>query len=300
VNTGLRGILSVFAAAAAWGMSGIFVTNIIDASQCSSVSLAFWRDLTTFALLFILLLPSFFRQGVSVQVRDLPCLMGMGGFLGLFHIFYNKSVMLNGASITTVDQAAMPAVVSLAAWYLWKESLDFEKIVAMVLIFAGTVMASGLHSFDFGKTDTSGLLAGFCVPVLYAGWTLCGKSMVNRYGPNFCLMVAFGTAAFLLFFFQPFTAQPVHMSLRTMMLFSGLILFSTIGAFTLYMIGLQHIQAGVAGILAMSEIIFAGVYARFLLGEHLDLIQICGAGLVITGVIGLSYCQTKNKNILLK
>ncbi len=295
MNTGFTGILSVFAAAAAWGMSGIFVTNIIDASQCSSVSLAFWRDLASFVLLFILFLPSLFRQTLDIRMQDLPCLMGMGGFLGLFHIFYNKSVMLNGASITTVDQAAMPAVVSLAAWYLWKESLDFEKIAAMVLIFAGTVMASGLHSFDFGKADASGLMAGFCVPVLYAGWTLCGKTMVNRYGPNFCLMIAFGTAAFLLFFLQPFTAQPVHISLRTIMLFSGLIVFSTIGAFTLYMVGLQYIQAGVAGILAMSEIIFAGVYARFLLGEHLDMIQICGAGLVITGVVGLSYFQAKKQ-----
>ena len=289
----LSGIIAVFAAAATWGMSGIFVTVIIDTSGCSSVALAFWRDLTTFLILFLYLAVKSPSKLLSVHKNDIPWLLCMGGFLGGFHIFYNESVMMNGAAVTTVEQAAMPAVVTFAAWRLWGEGLDKGKLIAMGIIFVGTAMASGVKLFDLEKTNIEGLTFGFLVPLFYAGWTLCGKNSVCRYGAVTCLMIAFGTAAFLLLFLQPFAVQPELVNFKIIMTFSGLIMVSTVGAFTLFMVGLKTVQAGVASILAMSEILFAGVYAWFLLGERLTSVQILGALLVITGVSGLSYYKSK-------
>ena len=181
MNHNLFGIIVVFAAAAAWGMSGIFVTLIIDSSGCSSVALAFWRDFTTFCVLLLYTLVTAPHR-LTIQKKDILWFLAMGCCLGGFHIFYNKSVMMNGAAVTTVQQAAMPAVVTIAAWYLWKEALTREKIVAMVIIFSGTVMASGLNLFTLERINVTGLMVGFIVPFFYAGWTLCGKNIVNRYG----------------------------------------------------------------------------------------------------------------------
>jgi drug/metabolite transporter (DMT)-like permease len=54
------------------------------------------------------------------------------------------------------------------------------------------------------------------------------------------------------------------------------------------MIGLTFIQASVASIVVMSEIMFAGIYARIFLDERLTPLQITGAVCVISGVIWLS------------
>jgi drug/metabolite transporter (DMT)-like permease len=56
----------------------------------------------------------------------------------------------------------------------------------------------------------------------------------------------------------------------------------------MYLQGMKYIQAGIASILVMSEILFAGVYAWFLLGERLKLVQMLGALFVMAGVVWLS------------
>ena len=287
INGSVIGAALVVTAAAAWGMSGIFVTIILENSEGTSVSLAFWRDLAAFITLFLFTILTNPRN-LKIEKNDLPWLIAMGFFLGGFHIFYNKSIMLNGAAVTTVLQAAMPAVVAIAAFYLWKEELTREKIGSMIIIFAGTAMASGVNVFSLEQTNKAGLIAGFTVPLFYAGWSLCGKNMVSKYGATACLTIAFGVASIMLLPFQPFTNQPLPLSRTIIFAFCGLITISTFGAFTLYLLGMKYIQAGTASILVMSEILFAGVYAWFLLGERLSSMQMLGALFVITGVLWLS------------
>ncbi len=286
----LTGALAVIAAAAAWGMSGIFVTLIINESQASSIGLAFWRDLfgcATFTAFTLLTRP----QNLRVAKKDLIWIISMGFGLGSFHILYNQSILFNGAAVTTVQQAAMPAVVSIAALYLWKEPLTREKIISMGLIFLGTALASGLNLFELEKTNLPGLGVGFIVPILYASWTLCGKRVVPVYGAFASLALAFGVATLMLLPLQPFAAQPFPLTPTSAAAFFGLIALSTFGGFSLYMIGLKHVQAGVASILVMSEILFAGIYAFSLLGERLSSLQVLGTLLVIGGVAWLSCKQ---------
>ena len=67
----MLGYLSVLAASACWGTSGIFVKFIMANDDVTALALAFWRDLSTFLVLFIgikLLCPAW----LHVQRRDLP------------------------------------------------------------------------------------------------------------------------------------------------------------------------------------------------------------------------------------
>lgn len=294
VNGSIVGAALVIAAAAFWGMSGIFVTIILKNSCGTSVSLAFWRDTAAFGVLLTVTLLTRPRN-LRIERKDLPWLVGMGFFLGGFHIFYNQSVVLNGAAVTTVMQAAMPAVVAVAAFYLWKEEMTIEKICSMVVISAGTVLSSGVDLFSLEQANTAVLMAGLTVPFFYAGWTLCGKNMVSKYGATACLAIAFGVASIMLLPLQPFTNQPLPLNPTMGLAFCGLIAISTFGAFTLYLLGMKYIQAGIASIIVMSEILFAGVYAWFLLGERLTPVQLSGTFLVIAGVAWLSWRQNKHK-----
>lgn len=289
-NRSTAGIALVVAAAAFWGMSGIFVTVVLQNSGGTSVSLAFWRDTASFGIFFLFTLLTT-PQSLKIERTDVPWLIGMGIFLGGFHIFYNQSVMVNGASVTTVMQAAMPGIVTVAAFYLWKEQLTRRKLLSLVMIFIGTAMASGVNLFALEQIDEAGIMVGAIVPVFYAGWSLCGKHLVLKYGALACLSIAFGIASLMLLPLQPFTPQPLPLNPTMGAAFFGLITISTFGAFSLYLLGLKQIQAGVASMIAMSEIIFAGSYAWFLLDERFSAVQGAGAFFVIVGVAWLSSHQ---------
>jgi drug/metabolite transporter (DMT)-like permease len=283
-NASLFGYLAVLAAAAMWGTSGIFVKLIVDSSGVSATALAFWRDISTFTVLLTGGLLFNHRQLV-VKRADLPWLAGMGISLGIFHVGWNLGVVLNGAAVTTVQQAAMPAIVAVVAWFIWQEPLTWRKILAIILTFVGTVLVSGV--IEAGQSDFTivGLLVGLGVPTFYAGWSLFGKKLRSGYNALVVLTYAFGFATLVLLPFQFFITQPFPVPSITYLWFAGLIFMATLGGFVTYLFSLGRLQASVASILAMSEIAFVAVYAYFLLGERMTLTQILGTVLVIGGVV---------------
>jgi DME family drug/metabolite transporter len=282
------GCLAVLIATACWGTSGIFVKYIMTGSDVTALALAFWRDLFTFLVLLVgvgLLRPAWLR----VQRRDLPWLIGLGASLGIFHVFWNLGVLLNGAAVATVQQAAMPAIVAVAAWLIWHEPLTWNKMLAIVLTFAGTVLVSGLDALGQAELTWSGLLVGLGIPFAYASWNLFGKRVRVDYNPLVTLTYGFGFGALVLFPFQFFTPQPWPVPGLSWFWFAGLVLVSTILAFSTYTFGLGRLPASVASILAMTEIPIVAVYTYVLLDERMTADQVLGAGLVIGGVILLSW-----------
>jgi drug/metabolite transporter, DME family len=282
----VTGYTAVITAAAAWGASGVFVKLIVDNEAVSATALAFWRDVTTFICLLLVGLVAIPGK-MRIQWSDWHMMAGMGVSLGLFHIFYNIGIMLNGAAVTTVQQAVMPAIVTISARYLWQEKLTGRKILALLSAFAGTVLVAGLADLEASVFTLSGLLTGLSVPCLYAGWNLFGKRLRMQYDALVVLIFAFGIAAVLLLPLQFFTDQPWPVLPLSWLWFAGLIVLSTLAAFYLYAVGIGRLQASIASILLMSEIAFAVFYAYLFLEERLTLSQIAGAVLVVVGVLQL-------------
>lgn len=294
-GSSLIGYVAVLVAAAMWGTSGIFVKLIVDSSNVSATALAFWRDISTFAVLITggLL---FDHRKLAVKRADLPWLAGMGISLGIFHVGWNLGVVLNGAAVTTVQQAAMPAIVAVVAWFIWQEPLTWRKILAIILTFTGTVLVSGVAESGRTEFTTAGLLVGLGVPIFYAGWSLFGKKLRSGYDALVVLTYAFGLATLVLLPFQLFISQPFPVPSITYVWFAGLIFGATLGGFVTYLFSLGRLQASVASILAMSEIAFVVVYAFFLLGERMTLTQIFGTILVVCGVVILFRRRSRNNS----
>ena len=281
------GYLAVLLAAACWGSSGIFIKFLVADSGISALALAFWRDLLTFLILFTsiaILRPAWLR----VRRADLGWLLGMGGSLGALHVFWNLGVLANGAAVATVQQAAAPAIVAVVAWLIWRESLGWNKILAILLTFAGTVLVSGLGVLGQTNLSLEALLIGLGIPVMYSAWTLFGKRVREDHNPFTALTYAFGFGALILLPLQFFTPQPWPVQPSSLMWLAGLIAVPTICGFSLYVFALGRLPASVAAILAMSEIAFVTVYAYILLNERLTAGQVLGAILVVFSVVLLS------------
>jgi len=295
-RTETTGYLAVLLATACWGTSGIWVQFIVDTSGISALALAFWRDFVTFLVLLLglrLLHPAWLK----VNRRDLKWLIGLGGSLGIFHVFWNLGVLVNGAPVATVQQAAMPAVVAIVASLIWAEPLTGRKIVAIVLTFVGTVLVSGIDVLGETGITLGGFLIGLGIPLSYSAWNLFGKRVRDDYNPVTTLTYGFGFGALVLLPFQFFTPQPWPLPTETFLWFVGLISVATILAFSLYTFALGRLQASVASILAMAEIPIVAVYAYFLLGDRMSLDQIVGAALVIAGVVMLSWPKRRRERL---
>jgi DME family drug/metabolite transporter len=288
------GTLAVVLAAACWGTSGVFVKLIAAEMEVSALALAFWRDITTFLVLLTglgLLRPAWLR----VRRSDLPWLVGLGGSLGIFHVFWNLGVFLNGAAVATVQQAAMPAIVAVVAWLIWHEALTWNKMAAILLTFVGTVLVFGLEVLGQTQLSLGGVLIGLGIPVTYAAWNLFGKKVRQTYNPFTTLTYAFAFGALVLLPLQFFTPQPWPVPPAGLLWFAALITISTLFPFTIYTFALGLLPASVATILAMSEIAFVAVYAYVLLGERLASSQILGAVLVVVGTLLLSLHRRKRR-----
>ncbi len=280
------GIVAILLAAACWGSSGIFIKLIMVAGPFSSLFLAFWRDAAAFLVFFTLALCIGHRQ-LLIRRKDWPWLAGMGISLGIFHVALNLGYQLNGAAITTIQQAAMPAIVLVVARFIWQEPLTRLKIFSLVLIGVGTILVSGLLETGAPEVTAGSILVGFLVPSLYAGWSLFGKALRSGYSAVATLAWAFGIAALILLPCLLITGDllPAKVPAITLVWFACLICISTAGGFFAFTYALGKLPAGIATILVMSEIAFAVAYARLFLGETLAQAEIVGALVVVIGVI---------------
>ncbi len=283
-----------------WSTSGIFISLVFQNWDVSAVSLAFWRDISTFTTLLvgiIVLRPSLLR----VKRKDLPWLLAMGAIsIGFFHILWNTAVQQIGAAVSTVIQCNAPVFVTIMAWIIFQEALTIRKIIAVVLAIIGTVLISGILGMSLIQISSLGVMVALFSAIFYGSFSLFGKKLTGDYNPWTVLLFIFGFASLTLLPFQLFNPSSFPYQTPALFYFIGLILISTVSGFGIYTVALTYMQASIAAITATSEVVFAAVLAYFILGERMDVWQIIGSVLIVSGVILVSLPNGKNKQKIAK
>ena len=283
------GSVVVFLATIAWATSGIFITWIVEWSSITPLSLAFWRDLTTFGLLLVtisLTKPSLLR----LVRRDVPWLLAMGAFsVAGLNVLWNINVLWNGPALATITQANAPIFVVIIAWILWREPFTNRKIAAIVLAILGIILIVQIDTLGASKLTIAGLVIGLLSAFSYSLYSIFGKKLRGVYNPWTVMVYSFGFATLVLLPFQIKSSIPQSLTQPAMLSFAALVLLPTIIGYGLYTIGLGRIPASVAAIIATAEVPLAAIYAYLALGERLNMGQIIGATMIIFGVILVSY-----------
>jgi drug/metabolite transporter (DMT)-like permease len=153
------GYLAVLISAATWATPGIFIRFILDSTDVSTLVLAFWRDLLSLLVLFLILLAS--RPALlRIDKKHLKWFAALGCLsLGVFHVLWNLGVTINGVAVSTVQQAVMPIIVAVFATLIWGEACSLRKGMAIGFTLLGAVLISGLI-----KTGVAGILCMMEIP----------------------------------------------------------------------------------------------------------------------------------------
>ena len=224
-----------------------------------------------------------------VKKKDLPWLIGMGVIsIGAFHVFWNNSVLMLGASLATVIQYNAPIFVTIMARILFKEQLTIQKIIAIGLAVAGTFLVAGLINEGNWSITARGLWIALSSAITYGSLSMFGKKLSTEYNSWTIMFYIFSIGTLSLFLFQSGKPDPWPTGSGILGWFLGFVLISTILGFGLYTKALSILPASTASITATAEILFASVLAYFILGEQLSVWQIFGSLLIISGVVLVS------------
>jgi len=283
-----KGISLVVLATLCWATSSILINLIVRVSGISAVSLAFWRDLTTSVVLVISIL-LFRRKLFSINRENLPWLIGMGVIsIGLFHVLWNTSVVLFGASVATVLQSNAPIFVTIIARFVFSEPINPRKIAAVAFSVIGTILSSGITKSGVEQISTLGLLVALGSAIAYGTFPLFGRKIAGNTNSWTIMLYAFMFGTLTLLPFQFGKPLPFPVSSQVSLYFIMFVIISTIGGFGIFTMSLKYLPASIASITATTEIVFASIMAYMFLNERLDIWQWIGAAFVISGVILVS------------
>jgi drug/metabolite transporter (DMT)-like permease len=295
-----RGYGIAVIAAVVLSSTGIFIRYLTQTYHMPALVLAMWRDV--FASFTLLVSLSILRPAwLKVERRHLPYLLIYGFVLACFNSLWTLSVSLNGAAVSTVLAYCSAGFTALLGWWFLKESLDWGKILAVILSLAGCALISGALDPAAWRSNLLGILTGILSGLFYAIYSLMGRSAVQRgIVPWTSLFYIFSLAAFFLLLFNlflggilPGTAlQPADLLWLGNAWPGWVILFvlaagPTVAGYGLYNVSMVYLPSSVANLIVTLEPAFTAVVAYFLLGERFTAVQVGGSLLILAGVVFL-------------
>lgn len=301
-----RGYSIAVGSAVILSTTAIFIRYLTQTYQIPALVLAFWRDL--FVALALLAILALFRPSLlRVARKDLRYLSIYGLVLAIFNSLWTLSVALNGAAISTVLAYCSAGFTALLGWWFLKERLDWAKIVAVTLSLGGCVLVSDALNLAAWSANFIGILTGILSGLLYAIYSLMGRSASQRkLNPWTTLLYTFGFAAAFLFVFNllPIDSLPGKAIQVADLLWLGdslagwgILLFlaagPTLAGFGLYNVSLGYLPSSVANLIVSLEPAITAVMAYIFFGELLNRVQVGGSLMILTAVVFLRFYEGK-------
>ncbi len=283
----LRGYIIVLSGTVIWALTGIFIKVLLTTYAMDTLTIAFWRVLivTAFLLTVFLVVDP---KSLRLAPRDLIIFLFYGLIgVAIHQLVWITSVQYNGAAVATVIIYTSPAIVAVFAWRFLRESMDRTKMAALALTIVGCALVAKAYDLNQVELNWIGLAAGIGSAFTFATYSLLGRVVTRRYSAWTALFYAFLFGTLFLSPLGLFARDfiPAQLPLDGWGTLFFLALVPTLGGFGAYTVGLTHLPASVASILAAAEPVTTAIVAYFVFGEILNMPQLLGAGLILCGVI---------------
>ena len=247
---------------------------------------------TTFSL--IVLLPSLVGprgwQRVRLPKPDLiQCLiLGMLG-VAASNYFYYVAIQKTSVAIAIVLQYTAPVWVLLYVVARRQQRLSYQKVTAVLVAIAGialTIGVVGSHSTSPLHLDSYGLLAAMLASFSFAFYNVGGHGILARHDRWRVLFWTLASAAaFWLLVNPPWKVLATHYTSAQWAFLFVFSMMSVLGPFSLYFLGLQHLEPTRAIIASCLEPVFSILLAAVFLGEGVRPIQMLGIVLVLSAMV---------------
>ena len=280
----------VLSAGTLWGLMGIFVRKL-STYGFSSLQIACLRILFG-AALFLVITGCYRRELLKIRLRDVGLFLGMGLLsLLLFTVCYFTTINLASLSVAAILLYTSPIWVMLLSALCFREKITGRKLLCAAMAFGGCVLVSGMGSA--AGLSPMVIVTGLLSAVGYGLYSIFGTFALRKYQP-----LTVTTYAFL---FGSLGAVVLCKPIEIISVIAsapnpgGLVLLLAVTAFVtavlpylLYTVGLSHMRASAAAIMASIEPVVATAAGALVFGEGLTLSAFAGIALVLGAIVLLN------------
>jgi drug/metabolite transporter, DME family len=293
----VRGYLFIASAAFLWGVSAALGRAVFTGKLPLNGELAHPIDpiilsqtRTSFSLL--VLLPILLwrgRQRIALPRPDLiQCLVL--GTLGVAasNYFYYVAIQKTSVAIAIVIQYTAPVWVLLYVVARRQQKLTPQKVVAVGVAITGIALTIGIVGGSSGvlHLDSYGFIAAVLASFSFAFYNVGGHRILARYDRWRVLVWTLASASvFWLFVNPPWKVVAAHYAPAQWLFLFVFSMLSVLGSFSLYFLGLQHLEPTRAIIASCLEPVFSILLAASFLGEIVRPIQTLGIVLVLAAIV---------------
>ncbi len=295
----LRGYIFIASAAFLWGVSAALGRAVFTGKLALSGEalhpidpLILSQTRTSFSLLVLLPILVGRRgwQRIKLPAPDLAqcLLLGMLG-VAASNYFYYVAIQKTSVAIAIVVQYTAPVWVLLYVVARRQQKLSLQKVAAVGVAIAGIALTIGIvgaKSSSPLRLDSYGLLAALLASFSFAFYNVGGHRILARF--DRWRVLAWTLASASVFWVVVNPPWKIVASHYTPAQWGFLFIFSMVsvmGSFSLYFLGLQHLEPTRAIIASCLEPVFSILLAAALLGEGLRPIQTLGIVLVLSAIV---------------
>jgi drug/metabolite transporter, DME family len=247
---------------------------------------------TTFSLLVLLPLLVALRgwQRIKLPSRDLAYCLFLGTLgVAVSNYFYYVAIQRTNVATAIIVQYTAPVWVLLYVVARRQQKLTAQKVTAVALAVTGIALVIDVLGSRSGSAlhlDPYGLMAALLASFSFAFYNVGGHGILARHDRWRVLVWTLTAAAvFWLIVNPPWKIVAAHYAPAQWLFLFVFSMLSVLGAFSLYFLGLQHLEPTRAIIASCLEPVFSILLAALLLGEVLRPIQILGIVLVLAAIV---------------
>ena len=276
-----KGTVASVLSALSYSSAILFVRYAYQAGLNPGTALFLRFSIASIALAVFLRLSKRWTPLLAAQARS-GVLLGMCT-LSFMGIGWLTALKLSPAWLVSLMIAQLPLFVTIGSWLFLRHHIDRQQIVALVLVFAGTIV---LFWRPFEGTGLIGALIMIPVQLLNATYVLRAQRLTQTTSPLVIALwtslgAALGTGIYALLSRQ----LSLSFHLVGWLWVTLFALISTVAAIVLLCQSIAWIGPSRAAIAGSAEPIFSTLIAVSVLGETMNLLQVLGGSLVLFGVL---------------
>jgi len=277
-----------------WGSSFVVVKEVLK-EGLTPVSIAAFRFLVAGALFLVALFMNRVRQPsyrLLVEKKDIKTLvlLALSG-VTLFFVVQYTGISMAGASIASILVCLLaPVLISVFSAWLFRERLKRRQVAGIVGAALGTftIVAGDVSSSQGNSAFLQGSLLLLLTPLMWAGYTLLGKKMMEKYDPFLVVAYVSILGGLLL---VPFSLAENSFRLISAVSLQGwlFILFlastcSLLGYYIWFHV-MKQVKAAEASSFLFGEPLVTALFAITFIGEKITASVVAGGLLVFVGVV---------------
>ena len=270
-----------------WAGNAVLARGVVDVMP--PISLAFWRWFMAFVILFPFTL-GHVKQDWETAMHSwkwllLLSFLGVSCFNSLLYTAAHTTTAIN----VSLMQTAMPAMIILISWVVFREKISTVQMVGVMVSMAGAglIVVHGKWQISLAMNLVEGDVLMLIAVFVYALYSALLRKRPPIHPLSFLtLTFGFGMLMLLPFYlWELMVAGPFSVSPAAIMSILYVALFPSIIAYFCWNRGIELIGANRAGLFSYLIPFFASVMAIFFLGETLRGYHVMGMVLILGGMV---------------